>query len=57
MKDTKTKLHAITEVGVFGGLNIDDPTVQEVNANDAENPDVDALIEEAVMENKKVTER
>lgn len=43
------ELEIVTEVGVFGDLNIKDPTIKKINkANDK---DVDVLIKEATAAN------
>lgn len=41
-------LHVVTEVGVFGELNIDDPTKKKVKKA---NESLDDVIAEAVQEN------
>lgn len=53
--ESKETLVAVTEVGVFGDLDINDPTVTEVaqKKKDAEN--LDDLIAEAVTENAKIS--
>ena len=42
------ELNIVTEVGVFGDLNIDDPTKKKVKKTDDE---MDALIESAIASN------
>lgn len=42
------ELAVVTEIGVFGGLGIEDPTQTKVKAKD-----LDALIEQANAENLK----
>lgn len=43
-------LNIVTEVGVFGNLDIDDPTVKKVKRKDGET-DIDDVIAEAIAEN------
>lgn len=42
------ELVAVTEVGVFGGLNIEDPTKKKIQAKD-----MDAVIEAAIEQNRQ----
>ncbi len=44
-------LSYVTEVGVFGSLDIDDPTVIEMKKK--KKKEMDDLIQEAIEENKK----
>lgn len=44
-------LSYVTEVGVFGSLDIDDPTVIEMTKK--KKKEMDDLIQEAIEENKK----
>jgi len=46
-------LHILTEVGVFGDLDIDNPTAKKVKNKKDEMDDIDALIESAIGENSK----
>lgn len=45
--DNKEELHVVTEVGVFGGLEINDPTKKKVLKKD----EMEALIKEAHQSN------
>lgn len=45
--NNKEELHVVTEVGVFGGLDINDPTKKKVHTKD----ELDALIKEAHQHN------
>lgn len=51
----KVQLSAITEVGIFGKLNIEDPTAKDVEPADETNISVEALIDESIQQNKTVT--
>ena len=42
-------MSVLTEVGVFGELDIDDPTAQQLKKKKQE--DIDSLIQEAITEN------
>ena len=48
----------VTEVGVFGDLNIDDPTVTPVRKKgstaDCSEQEIDALIQESIAQNKNI---
>lgn len=44
------ELNIVTEVGVFGDLNIDDPTIKKVKKQEES---LDAIIESATAENLK----
>ena len=44
-------LHILTEVGVFGDLDVDDPTAKKVNRNKNDDVDIDALIDSAIEDN------
>lgn len=44
----KEEYAVLTEVGVFGGLGIEDPTKKKIQVNE-----LDALIEQANVENLK----
>lgn len=46
----KGDLYIVGEVGIFGELNIKDPTVTTVKKK---RKDIDALIEEAIKENQE----
>lgn len=41
----------LTEVGVFGSINIEDPTVQKINKKQKGDPLIDDVIKEAIIEN------
>lgn len=47
------ELNIVTEVGVFGELDINDPTKKKVKNKD----EIQKMIEESIMENAKITER
>lgn len=49
--DENNELSYVTEVGVFGELDIDDPTVIEMKKK--KKKEMDELIQEAIEENKK----
>lgn len=53
----KAKQVIVTEVGTFGGLNIEDPTMTEINGKKkkANADDVDRIIAEAITENANIT--
>lgn len=53
----KAKQVIITEVGTFGGLNIQDPTMTEINGKKKKpnSEDVDRMIAEAITENANIT--
>ena len=44
------ELNIVTEVGVFGSLDIDDPTKKKVNSKNGKT-DLDEMIQEAIVEN------
>ena len=46
----------LTEVGNFGNLNIDDPTMTEVKKiKQQEQEDIDTLIKESIKENANIS--
>lgn len=49
----KEKMNIVTEVGVFGELNVKNPTAKEVNDGEDET-DIDALIAESIEKNKTI---
>lgn len=48
-ENEKVELSFVTEVGTFGELDIDDPTIK--NAKKKKNDDIEAMIAEAITEN------
>jgi len=50
------KLNIITEVGVFGSLNIEDPTVSGVKKrkNDITEAELNELIQESIQNNSNI---
>jgi|HigsolmetaAR203D_1030402.scaffolds.fasta_scaffold01377_13 hypothetical protein len=50
MADKGQEFEIVTEVGVFGDLNIEDPTRKKVNKK---NEDIDELIMESTQSNLK----
>lgn len=52
----KGKLSIVTEVGAFGSLNIDDPTVSEIKPKKkVEETDIDKMVQEAITENASIS--
>lgn len=51
MNEENNDLYYVTEVGVFGSLDIDDPTAVELKKK--KKKEMDDLIKEAIKENKK----
>lgn len=49
----KEKMNIVTEVGIFGELNVKDPTAKEVNGTE-ENAELEALIAESIEKNKEI---
>jgi len=49
MENEKVELSFVTEVGTFGDLDINDPTIK--NAKKKKNSDIEAMIAEAITEN------
>ena len=49
MSEENNDLYYVTEVGVFGSLDIDDPTAVELKKK----KEMDDLIKDAIEENKK----
>ena len=47
------ELNIVTEVGVFGELDINDPTKKKVKNKD----EIQKMIEEAIMENSQIINR
>lgn len=48
-------LSVVTEVGVFGSLNINDPTAKKVNKKDNDKDvELEALIQESIEHNKNI---
>jgi len=45
------ELNIVTEVGVFGELDINDPTKKKVKSKE----EIDAMIQEAIIENSNIT--
>ena len=51
----KEEMSIVTEVGVFGSLNIDDPTVKKVKKkDDGQDMELDSLIEAAIEHNRNI---
>ena len=52
----KEKQVIVTEVGVFGGLNIEDPSMSEINGKKKkqDSTDFDRMIAEAITENASI---
>ena len=58
MYNNKEEFNIVTEVGVFGDLNIEDPTVKSVkkkNNNNYTEEELDALIKESINSNATIT--
>ena len=54
MDKKNSKLNILTEVGVFGELDIKDPTAKEVDGEE-EQADINELISDAIQRNKNVS--
>lgn len=54
MFDKDDNLNIVTEVGVFGELDINDPTAKKVKRKKTDNEDINKLIEDAISENSNI---
>lgn len=55
--DNYSDMSIVTEIGAFGSLNIDDPTVKKVKKNNGEDvtgEEVSELIKEAIESNSNI---
>lgn len=55
MFDKDDNLNILTEVGVFGELDIDDPTAKKVKRKKDNMENIDKLIEEAIENNGNIS--
>lgn len=53
MNTKNDELHVLTEVGVFGDLDIDDPTAKKVKRKKTDNDDIEGMINDAIEKNLK----
>ena len=57
MMDNKEQLHVVTEVGVFGELDVNDPTAKKVKKDgeeDSSDVALEQLIEDSIKQNLEV---
>lgn len=55
MDEKFADMSIVTEIGTFGSLNIDDPTVKKVkDKKDMTEEEIDALIKESIQHNANI---